>query len=84
MKKTVSETIPATAQAATVACPQCGATVVWSSTSHWKPFCSERCKLLDLGAWANESYRVAGTETADTSEMENALATSLSGVQRPH
>jgi endogenous inhibitor of DNA gyrase (YacG/DUF329 family) len=43
----------------TVACPACGATVTWDSArSPFRPFCSERCKLLDLGAWANEDYRV--------------------------
>jgi endogenous inhibitor of DNA gyrase (YacG/DUF329 family) len=84
MKKTAPETIPEAAPTTTVSCPQCGATVVWTSASRWKPFCSERCKLLDLGAWANESYRVASAETADTSEMESALAASLTGVPRHH
>ena len=42
-----------------VACPQCGAKVEWSPASRWRPFCTERCKLIDLGAWASEKYRVA-------------------------
>jgi endogenous inhibitor of DNA gyrase (YacG/DUF329 family) len=42
----------------TVACPTCGATVEWSARSRWRPFCSERCKLIDLGAWAAERYRL--------------------------
>ena len=42
----------------TVACPQCGAPVVWAPTAKFRPFCSERCKLIDLGAWASESYRI--------------------------
>jgi uncharacterized protein len=41
-----------------VACPQCGKNVVWSSENRWRPFCSERCRLIDLGAWASESYRI--------------------------
>ena len=41
-----------------VACPQCGARVAWAPTSRWRPFCTERCKLIDLGAWASEEYRV--------------------------
>lgn len=41
-----------------VSCPRCGVPVEWSVASPWRPFCSERCKLLDLGAWANEEYRV--------------------------
>jgi uncharacterized protein len=42
-----------------VACPKCGKPVEWAPASVWRPFCSERCKLIDLGAWAAESYRVA-------------------------
>ena len=41
-----------------VACPQCGKNVVWDASSPWRPFCSERCRLIDLGAWASESYRI--------------------------
>ncbi|TAG81905.1 MAG: DNA gyrase inhibitor YacG [Burkholderiales bacterium] len=43
-----------------VKCPRCEAEVIWGPQSKWRPFCSERCKLMDLGAWANEEYRVAG------------------------
>ena len=41
-----------------VMCPQCGKEVVWNSDSRYRPFCSERCKLIDLGQWAAESYRI--------------------------
>ena len=41
-----------------VICPSCGKPVVWNDLSRWRPFCSERCKSLDLGAWAAERYRV--------------------------
>jgi uncharacterized protein len=30
------------------------------ASNRWRPFCSERCRLVDLGAWATESYRIAG------------------------
>ena len=43
-----------------VACPNCGREVEWSDTSRFRPFCSERCQLLDLGEWAAENYRVPG------------------------
>jgi uncharacterized protein len=46
-----------------VSCPQCGAQVAWTSASRWRPFCSERCKTIDLGAWASEAYRVAAVES---------------------
>lgn len=42
----------------TVNCPRCGAPVEWTPEARFRPFCSERCKLIDLGAWATESYRV--------------------------
>jgi len=38
--------------------PKCGQAVEWSAENRFRPFCSERCKLIDLGAWATESYRV--------------------------
>ena len=42
----------------TVACPTCGAPAAFAPSNPSRPFCSERCKLIDLGAWASESYRV--------------------------
>jgi endogenous inhibitor of DNA gyrase (YacG/DUF329 family) len=51
-----------------VACPQCGKAVEWTPTSRWRPFCSERCKLVDLGAWASEAYRIPLAEPAESDE----------------
>ena len=48
----------APAKPVVVACPICGAAVNWVPENRWKPFCSERCKLIDLGQWATEKYRV--------------------------
>ena len=48
-----------------VNCPTCGAAVEWGPQSPWRAFCSQRCKLIDLGAWASESYRVPVQETTD-------------------
>jgi uncharacterized protein len=42
----------------TVTCPTCSKPVEWTPASRWRPFCSERCKLIDAGAWATEAYRV--------------------------
>lgn len=46
-----------------VACPKCGKRVLWTPENAWRPFCSERCKLVDLGAWAAEQYRVPVTDS---------------------
>jgi endogenous inhibitor of DNA gyrase (YacG/DUF329 family) len=46
-------------------CPVCRKTTDTSSTNSYRPFCSERCHLTDLGTWAGEGYRVAGGKTED-------------------
>ncbi len=40
-------------------CPTCNRQVEWENNP-FRPFCSERCKLVDLGKWVSEEYRVAG------------------------
>lgn len=45
-----------------VKCPTCCMLTEWSADNPFRPFCSERCKLIDLGAWANEDYAVATQE----------------------
>jgi endogenous inhibitor of DNA gyrase (YacG/DUF329 family) len=39
-----------------VRCPQCGGDALWAPENSWRPFCSERCKQIDLGCWASDSY----------------------------
>ncbi|KPN71868.1 DNA gyrase inhibitor YacG [Neisseria sp. 83E34] len=45
-----------------VKCPTCGDKVAWIADNQYRPFCSERCKMIDLGAWANEDFKVAASE----------------------
>lgn len=40
----------------TVRCPNCGGPSVYAPSNVYRPFCSERCKQMDLGAWANEEF----------------------------
>lgn len=40
-------------------CPQCQTLTAWQDNPY-KPFCSRRCKLIDLGTWADEGYVIAG------------------------
>lgn len=51
-----------------VKCPQCGKMVDYNG-NEFRPFCSERCKLLDLGAWADEEFAIPA-ETGSLSEEE--------------
>jgi uncharacterized protein len=46
------------APARIVACPTCRKPVHWSPTNRYRPFCSKRCQMIDLGAWASEDYRI--------------------------
>jgi hypothetical protein len=51
--------------ARTVRCPQCGGPSLYAPENRWRPFCSERCKNHDFGAWANERYRIAARQPPD-------------------
>lgn len=44
-----------------IACPTCSELTEWSQNPH-RPFCSEKCRLLDLGGWLSENYTIAGQE----------------------
>jgi uncharacterized protein len=44
-----------------IKCPTCRAEVTWENNPY-RPFCSERCRLIDLGAWVQERYRIPGQE----------------------
>lgn len=50
-------------------CPKCKNPSVFTSENSYRPFCSHRCKILDLGAWADGLYRVP--LTSDLTEEEN-------------
>lgn len=43
-----------------VNCPNCGRPVAWHDSNPFRPFCSERCKLIDLGEWAAERHAIPG------------------------
>ncbi len=50
---------PAPERPRLVPCPTCRREIAYTTRNPWRPFCSERCRRLDLGAWASERYRVA-------------------------
>lgn len=66
-----------------VKCPTCGTKAEYQGNEH-RPFCSERCKLLDFGAWVNEEYALPVEESAmteeDIAEIERAQS-SANGKQ---
>ena len=52
-----------------VTCPRCGTRREWSGNPY-RPFCSERCKLIDLGGWLEERNAIPGEPVADEGENE--------------
>jgi hypothetical protein len=51
-----------------VPCPSCGEPAVFEPFNPFRPFCSERCRLIDLGSWAAESYRIPGKPADDNGD----------------
>jgi endogenous inhibitor of DNA gyrase (YacG/DUF329 family) len=56
-----------------VNCPTCAARVPWTEQSRYRPFCSERCKQIDLGAWAEEKYSIPGAAPDDPGSDQGDL-----------
>lgn len=61
-----------------IKCPHCGVKHIYSMKSPYRPFCSKRCKLIDLGAWAQEDYSISKALTEaltkeETEELEKLL-----------
>lgn len=49
----------------TVTCPRCGGPSLYAHSNRYRPFCGERCKQIDLGAWAAEDFRVPTSPPLD-------------------
>lgn len=58
------------AQVIKVSCPTCKKKIKYSTDNPFRPFCSERCKLLDLGAWADEKHAVPGKEVNEDEDAD--------------
>lgn len=57
-----------------VRCPTCGREGEWDAANPWRPFCCERCKLIDLGAWLTEEHAIPGEPAVDITEADLADA----------
>jgi uncharacterized protein len=55
-----------------VRCPACAKQALYSTESPARPFCSPRCRSVDLGAWASESYRVAADNPPEANDAPSA------------
>lgn len=56
-------------QARQIKCPTCQRWTVYSEENPTRPFCSERCQILDLGAWASEKLAIAGEPVKPANEV---------------
>lgn len=54
-----------------VDCPQCGGPSRYEPANRYRPFCSERCRAIDLGAWASEEHRLPDESPPDDGDFEN-------------
>lgn len=54
-----------------ITCPTCGKPNTWLPDNNYKPFCSDRCKLIDLGEWANESRKIPAEQAPLESSDED-------------
>lgn len=52
----------------TLPCPTCQKPVEWSAAAKWRPFCSERCRLIDLGAWMSGQRSIPGEGAPDADD----------------
>jgi uncharacterized protein len=59
-----------------VKCPRCGKEVEYKG-NEFRPFCSERCKLIDFGAWADEAYALPAESASPTEEDLAAIEKAL-------
>lgn len=53
-----------------VSCPQCSQLVPYDTGNPYRPFCSKRCQMIDLGAWASESYRIPEAPKPEDDDLQ--------------
>ncbi len=53
-----------------VPCPSCRKPALYAASNPWRPFCSERCRSVDLGAWASEQFRVPAEAPTDDDQLQ--------------
>lgn len=56
-------------------CPACRREFLWQGNPH-RPFCSLTCRLIDLGLWLDEGYRIPGETVSDDSALDDRVPSS--------
>jgi hypothetical protein len=60
-----------TGKARKLPCPRCGTVTPYSPENKWRPFCSERCKMIDLGLWGSDAYRLPEKEEKGSEQVSS-------------
>ncbi|MBC7468333.1 MAG: DNA gyrase inhibitor YacG [Ramlibacter sp.] len=68
----MSQSNPTGVKPRIVRCPACGGDSVYAPANAFRPFCGERCKNMDFGAWASENFRVASEAPPDDQPFGDA------------
>jgi hypothetical protein len=59
-----------------IKCPECGKTTEYSPENEYRPFCSKRCRLIDLGEWIDGAYKINSEDNSQESQfLEEELNT---------
>ncbi|MDM7859542.1 DNA gyrase inhibitor YacG [Alteromonas sp. ASW11-36] len=69
-----------------VNCPTCQKSVEWSTTNEYRPFCSKKCQLIDLGEWATESHVISAPTNHSGAHIEldeEAIAAQFEQQSKP-
>ena len=56
-----------------ISCPTCGKQTTWCPENTFRPFCSDRCKLIDLGEWASETRKIPGEHVTDDNNSSDEV-----------
>lgn len=62
-----------------IKCPQCSGPSLWNESNESRPFCCNRCKLIDLGAWASEEYNIPASPSVDDYDDQPSLDGGITG-----
>ncbi|MCG8673077.1 MAG: DNA gyrase inhibitor YacG [Pseudomonadales bacterium] len=66
-----------------IKCPTCQKEQEWSEDNQYRPFCSDRCRLIDLGEWASENHKIS-SPIGPIDEFDEELENLLSDEDRLH
>lgn len=56
-----------------VSCPTCKKSVKWCKENEFRPFCTERCKMIDLGEWSSEGYSIPDESPTNALEAQDEV-----------